>query len=80
MSKSPQYPIAAVDEAAPDERRPIDTAPPPGLYAYPSFKHRHEVRTPAGSGDAAYYRVYPQFAPRRMSPRMARRQAIRHGD
>ena len=46
---------------------------------YPSFKFRHEVREPLENGDTSYYRAYPQFLPRRVSTRRARRQAIRHG-
>jgi hypothetical protein len=78
MSKSPQYPIAAADEAT-AERRPIDSDPPWDLYLVPSFKFRHEVRPRAGTAQEAYYRAYPQFAPRRVSSRRARRQAIRNG-
>jgi len=75
--KSPQYPIAAVDEATLDKRRSVEIAPSPGLYAVPSFKFRHEIRTPVGSGDDAYYRAYPQFKPRPPNSRQARRAAIR---
>ncbi len=77
--KSPKYPIAAVDEATLEKRRSVELAPPWDLYFAPSFKFRHEVRTPVGSGDDAYYRAYPQFKPRPPNSRQARRAAIRHG-
>ncbi len=77
--KSPQYPIAAVVEATLEKRRSVEIAPPQGLYAVPSFKFRHELRTPVGSGDDAYYRAYPHFKPRQPNSRQARRAAIRNG-
>jgi hypothetical protein len=78
MSKSPKYPIAAADEPAPERRR-VDSKPPWDLYLYPSFKFRHEVREPLENGDTSYYRAYPQFQPRPVSSRRARRHLIRHG-
>jgi hypothetical protein len=77
--KSPQYPIAAVDEATLEKRRSVDSTPPPGLYAVPSFKFRHEIRAPVGSGDDAYYRANPHLKPRPPNSRQARRAAIRSG-
>jgi hypothetical protein len=79
MSKSPKYPVAAVDERAPEERRHINSEPPWDLYLVPSFKFRHEVRPREGTAQEAYYRAYPQFAPRHVPARRARRQAIRNG-
>jgi hypothetical protein len=81
MSKSPKYPIALSDSEVLVKSKPFaEFETPPGLYAYPSFKFRHEIRTPLEGGSTAYYRAYPQFAPRRRSSRQARRAAIRRGD
>jgi hypothetical protein len=80
MTKSPKYPIAVTEPGVLDVKfKAANVETPPGLYAYPSFKFRHELRTPMEGGSTAYYRAYPQFAPRRRSSRQARRHAIRHG-
>ena len=79
MTKSPKYPIVPIDDPEPNERRRVDSAPPWDLYLVPSFKFRHEIREPLESSLTAYYRAYPQFAPRRISSRQARRLAIRNG-
>jgi hypothetical protein len=81
MTKSPKYPIAVTEPEALDARIKLaNVETPPGLYAGPSFKFRHEVRPPMEGGNAAYYRAYPQFAPRRRTSRQARRAAIRNGN
>jgi hypothetical protein len=81
MTKPPKYPVAAVDEteAFHDLRRADGETPPAGLYVFPSFKHRHEIRPRTGTAEEAYYRAYPQFKPRRLSARAARWHAIRNG-
>lgn len=81
MTKPPKYPIPAgdvADDAMKGVRVP-ELGPPPGLYAYPSFKHRHEIRQQLASGDAAYYRAYPQFLPRHTRSLHTRRRMIREG-
>jgi hypothetical protein len=81
MTKSPKYPIAVTEPDALDARVKLANLETPyGLYAYPSFKFRHEVRTPLESGRESYLRAYPQFAPRRRSSRQTRRAAIRNGN
>jgi hypothetical protein len=81
MSKSPKYPIAVTETEALDVKfKGANGETPPGLYAYPSFKFCHEVRTPMEGGSTAYYRAYPQFAPRRRTTRAGRRHAIRNGN
>jgi hypothetical protein len=68
MTKKPQYPISPDqhDALSPEKSRARDD-PPPGLYAVPSFKFRHEVREPLENGETSYRRAYPQFfgSPRR---------------
>jgi hypothetical protein len=76
LSKTPKYPIGADVSDKIEQRRRIDSAPPPGLYAAPSFKFRHEVREPLESSEAAHRRAYPELF-RRLPPRLARRAAIR---
>jgi hypothetical protein len=71
--KKPQYPIA---DAEPAPEKPAHSAPPPDLYAAPSFKFRHEVREPLESSETAYRRAYPQFF-RPLSPSARRRRARR---
>jgi hypothetical protein len=81
MTKSPRYPIAPADAAAgnvPENRQAGDGMPPRDLYAAPSFKHRHEVREPLESSQAAHRRAYPEFY-RPLPPRMRRRLARRGG-
>jgi hypothetical protein len=67
MTKKPQYPISPDQEFPEIEQSRARDDPPPGLYAVPSFKHRHEVREPLENGEASYRRAYPQFfgSPRR---------------
>jgi hypothetical protein len=82
MTKSPQYPIAAAGrpEVPGAEESKLTAAPPPDLHFTPSFKHRREIREPLENCETSYYRAYPHLAPRRVSSRQARRQAIRYGD
>ena len=81
MTKSAKYPIALSDSEVLVKSKPFaDFETPPNLYGYPSFKFRHEVRAPLESSREAYLRAYPQFKPRRLSSRQARRAAIRRGD
>jgi hypothetical protein len=81
MTKSPQYPIAAAGRPeVPGAEESKLTAAPPDLHVTPNFKFRREIREPLENCETSYYRAYPQLAPRRVSTRRARRQAIRYGD
>jgi hypothetical protein len=62
-----------------DDDRITMSPTPADLYAWPSFKFKHEVRPPAEPSIDAYYRAYPQFRPRPLTGRRARRQARRGG-
>jgi hypothetical protein len=77
MTKSPKYPLPAADVSdKTEQQRRIDRPAPADLYFAPSFKFRHEVRESMESSEAAHHRAYPKFAPRPLSPRLARRAAI----
>jgi hypothetical protein len=81
MTKSPQYPIEVAGTSGRPgvEESKLTAAPPPDLHFTPSFKHRREIREPLENCETSYYRAYPHLAPRRVSSRQARRQAIRNG-
>jgi hypothetical protein len=80
MTKPPQYPIevAGTSGRTGAEETKL-TAPQPDLHGTPSFKFRREIREPLENCETSYYRAYPHLAPRRVSSRQARRQAIRNG-
>ena len=73
--KPPKYPVPAADLLGEPARQAMTYYTPPWLYAFPSFKFRHECRPQEAPYD--YYAAHPEHRPRPMSRRQLRRLAMR---